>query len=234
MRTIYVTLALALVIMAVLVALSSAWRKTDEGAVESSEDVILDLEDKEAMAPYTEKATTPPETEKADVAPETVTEDTATEKPVAAEPTLPEFVSPVSGTVSKGHSADTPVYSLTMNDYRTHIGIDIAASIGDDVYAAAAGTVKEIWEDPMAGNCMSITHDGGAVSIYRNISPNLPESITVGAKVSAGDVIASVGDTSLVELSDEAHLHFELTIDGVQVDPVKYISIPTSDTGYEG
>lgn len=232
MRTVYVTLALSLVIMAVLIALSGAFRKSDKGAVESyATEIIVEVPDIDVMAPYNEHTVTESETQKTT---EEMTTETTTEKPVDAVPTLPEFTSPVSGYLMKVHSIDVPIFSATMNDFRTHIGVDITASVGEDVHAAAPGVIKDIWEDPMEGNCVSISHEGGGETIYKNISATLADNIAVGYTVSAGEVIASVGDTSMVELADDSHLHFELIIDGMHVDPAKYIEFPESDMGYEG
>lgn len=240
MRTIYVTLALALVVMTVLVALSSSWRKAvDETPGASDTEAIATLPNEQVMAPHTSAESDMTETEAAATTAEaTETDAAATEessaKPSSAEPALPEFVAPVGGHLMKSHSGDVPVFSVTMNDYRPHTGVDLSASIGDDVFAAAAGMVKEIWEDPMSGNCISIVHDGGAVTVYRNLAPTVPDSITVGAAVSAGQVIGSVGESSLLEIADEPHIHFELSVDGEVVDPAEYIAFPTADTGYEG
>lgn len=136
----------------------------------------------------------------------------------------PEFSAPANGTVAKGHSETVLVYSMTMNDYRTHSGVDIVVSEGEDVRAAASGVIEEIWEDPMWGYCVSISHEGDAVSVYKNLSRESFEELAVGDEVSAGDVIGSVGDTALCELADEAHLHFELKIGGIAVDPEEYIT----------
>lgn len=232
MRTIYVTLALAMVVMAVLVALSGSWRRSvnESRVTGSTQDAILTLPDKQVMAPHTDSDTAENTT---DAAAATDTADITSAKPSDAEP-LPEFVAPVSGSLMKAHSGDTAVFSLTMNDYRPHYGVDLYASVGDDVFAAADGEIAEIWEDPMSGNCISIKHSGGAVSIYRNLAPTVPENITVGAKVSAGEVIGSVGETSLLEIAEEPHIHYELKIDDVSVNPADYIAFPAADTNYEG
>lgn len=234
MRTIYVTLALSLTVMAVLVVLSGAWRSTvDKDRAALTTDVMANGDDKQVMATNAGKVTSY-ETETV-----AVTEDFEDEPPVStekvmAEEPLPDFITPVSGYVMKGHSGDTPVFSVTMNDYRPHVGVDIYAGEGDDVFAAADGVITDVWEDPLAGYCLSITHSGGAVSIYRNIDPTLPDNICAGAEVSAGEVVATVGDSSLLEIADEAHLHYELEIDGEAVDPTMYIEFPANDTDYEG
>ena len=58
---------------------------------------------------------------------------------------------------SKDFEIDIPVYSLTMNDYRAHTGIDIAASLGSEVVAASSGIVCRVWSDPMMGQSVTIT-----------------------------------------------------------------------------
>ena len=126
------------------------------------------------------------------------------------------------------------VYSLTMNDYRTHAGVDIVSTAGAAVCAAADGTVGAIWEDPMMGTCLSIEHTGGACSIYKNLSPQLPDGIAVGARVRAGEKIASIGESALAEVAESSHLHYELEVDGVSVNPADYMLIGSEDTGYEG
>lgn len=150
------------------------------------------------------------------------------------EDVLPDFIAPITGALSRAHSTDVPVYSLTMNDYRTHTGVDISSDVGTPVHAVADGTVKEVWDDPMMGKCVHIVHAGGAISIYKNLAPEIPETITAGAKVTAGDVIGTVGESALIELADAPHLHYELYVNGESVDPADFMLIGSSDTAYEG
>ena len=140
--------------------------------------------------------------------------------------TTPEklsFVSPVVGEVTKHHSLDTPVFSNTLNEWRVHTGVDIATEEGADVCASASGKVTRVYSDALLGKTVEITHEGGIVSIYSNLAT---ASITVseGDEVKSGAVIAKVGDTSLSELADEAHLHFGIKVNGVSVNPLDYIS----------
>ncbi len=139
-------------------------------------------------------------------------------------PTLPTFYAPVKGTVAKAHDKDTAVYSATMDDWRVHLGVDIACNENDKVGAAADGTVSQIWTDPLMGRCISLSHNGGALTIYKNLDPEIPESLTVGSAVKAGECIGLVGDSAIVEIADEPHLHFEMTVDGIHVDPMEYFS----------
>ena len=145
-----------------------------------------------------------------------------------------DFCLPVTGYISKEYSMDTPVFSLTMNDYRTHSGIDIQAAIGTEVAAFAEGTVTEIYNDPFMGFCVEITHSGGMVSKYMNLSEELAENIKIGTTVACGQTIAKVGNTASMEAADESHLHFEVMLNDASVDPMEYIdSEVIADIGYE-
>jgi murein DD-endopeptidase MepM/ murein hydrolase activator NlpD len=111
-----------------------------------------------------------------------------------------------------------------MGDYRVHLGIDIATAPEALVYAAADGKIEKIWEDTMMGTCVAVTHKDETVSIYKNLAKELAEGISVGAKVERGQQLGLVGDTAVVEMADEPHLHFEVTVGGISVDPLDYFS----------
>lgn len=135
---------------------------------------------------------------------------------------LPSFVLPVSGVLSQKHDPDMQVHSSTMNDLRVHLGIDIVTEAGAAVYSAADGTVSRIWEDTLMGNCIMIKHSGDCYTIYKNLSEDLAEGISEGASVRSGQLIASVGDSAMVEIGEEPHLHFEMTVADLMVDPLEY------------
>ncbi len=135
---------------------------------------------------------------------------------------MPTFVLPVSGVLSQKHDPDMQVHSPTMNDLRVHLGIDIVTEAGAAVYSAADGTVSKIWEDTLMGNCIMIKHGGDCYTIYKNLSETLPEGISEGASVRSGQLIASVGDSAMVEIGEEPHLHFEMTVADLMVDPLEY------------
>lgn len=169
---------------------------------------------------------------------ETLPPDTNEEPNTDVMDKLPSFVLPVSGKLSKPHDAEMQVFSNTMQDYRVHLGLDICAEEGAKVCAAADGTVVEVWEDDLMGQCVAISHSGDAISVYKNLSLTLPEGVAAGAEVKAGDAIGYVGDTAMVELADESHLHFEMTVAGIQVDPLDYfgedaVATLAQDTSYE-
>ena len=144
------------------------------------------------------------------------------------------FVMPVDGGVLTGASLTVPVYSMTMNDHRTHTGVDIAAAAGSPVVSCADGVVTGVFEDPMMGVTVEIEHGGDVTSVYQNLSLELAPEITVGSTVSAGDVIGAVGNTALIECEEEDHLHFELKVNGELVDPAEYITMTSVSDSFEG
>ena len=157
-------------------------------------------------------AETEPETE-------TVTEQTP-EEPASAEKI---FVVPVNGAVIKDYTMDMPAYSVTMNDYRVHNGTDFHAENGDPVCAFADGVVSAVYFDPMMGQTVVVDHGDGLSSMYQNLQISLPDRTEVGAKVAAGDVIAAVGETALIECAEVPHLHFSLIKDGAYIAPSDYL-----------
>lgn len=137
---------------------------------------------------------------------------------------VPELSLPVSGSVTKGHDTSIQVFSATMGDYRIHLGVDMATVEDAPVMAAADGVVSQIWDDPMMGKCLAISHSGDCYTIYKNLDVTLPDDIAVGASVTAGQQIGTVGETATLELAEEPHLHMEMTVGGLAVDPMEYFS----------
>ena len=172
-------------------------------------------------APVTTKA--PTTTQKVeDETPVTTKKPEQNDKPTVAEPV---FVSPVEGVLGKDYDSETLVYSVTMNDYRAHLGVDITASLGSSVYAMADGKIISVSEDYLMGTTVKIEHEGGLVSVYAGLDATLPDGIAVGATVEGGQLIGGVGETAIIEQCDDSHLHFEVMKDGKYVDPLDYIEL---------
>lgn len=98
-----------------------------------------------------------------------------------------------------------------------HKGIDIGASAGADIIAAADGTVTAASYSSAAGNYVMIDHGGGLYTVYMHASSLL---VSPGQTVSAGDVIAKVGNTGI---STGSHLHFGVSLNGSYVSPWSYL-----------
>ena len=133
----------------------------------------------------------------------------------------PEFVRPVDGEVIKDYSDSNLIYSNTLDEWTTHLGIDFAAEKTSIVKAAAAGTIKTIKNDPRYGLTLVIEHDNGYTSMYANLLST--EFVEVGEEVEKGQTIATVGNTAMFEIADETHLHFEILKDGKNIDPNLYL-----------
>lgn len=141
---------------------------------------------------------------------------------------LPSFALPIENCQLDVDFSDTVlVFSQTMGDYRTHMGIDLSCELGQEVMAVADGVIKNIWNDPFMGTCISIEHTGNAISYYKNLDPVVKEGIVIGASVSQGDVIGAVGESAMNEISQDPHLHLELKVNDKHVDPKDHIKLPT-------
>ncbi len=110
-----------------------------------------------------------------------------------------------------------PRNSPTAGASSDHKGIDIGASYGADIVAAAPGTVKAATYSSTAGNYIMIDHGGGLYTVYMHASSLVA---SVGDTVSAGQLIAKVGSTGI---STGNHLHFGVSLNGSYVSPWNYL-----------
>ena len=131
------------------------------------------------------------------------------------------FQKPVDGEIMKGYAKDNLVYSETLQEWTTHLGIDIKAEKTTVVKAAEAGTVKSIKNDPRYGLTIVIEHEDGYETVYSNLLSS--EFVVEGEKVERGQSIGTVGNTAAFEVADEPHLHFEILKDSIPIDPTTYM-----------
>ena len=132
-------------------------------------------------------------------------------------------VRPVNGYIGREFSDDELIYAPTMNDFRTHDGVDIVGDIGTPVLALADGTVADVYDDPFMGTTVVLKHSGGLVSCYSNLSSALPKEIGIGATVAVGDTIGGIGETALVESAEVPHVHVSVYLDEHAVNPEDYL-----------
>ena len=100
---------------------------------------------------------------------------------------------------------------------RMHNGVDLAAPPGRSVFSPADGVVSYVGYEQAYGKIVSIDHGFGVVTRYAHNSQIFVE---VGQKVRRRDVISAVGTTGR---SSGPHLHYEVRVNGVPVDPMNYI-----------
>lgn len=121
---------------------------------------------------------------------------------------------PVEGYVTSGYGMRNDPFT---GELAHHNGLDIAAKMGTDIWAAATGKVIKSSDTGNGyGKCVIIEHYSGFKTLYGHCSELL---VSVGDYVKAGDVIAKVGSTGR---STGPHLHFSVIIDGEYVDPTIY------------
>ena len=131
------------------------------------------------------------------------------------------FVFPSAGQVGMPFAVQTLVYSETRREYRTHEGVDFLGEEGDPVRAAEDGTVTRVWEDPLMGNCIEITHREGYITRYASLAT--PGLVQEGAKVACGQVLGTMGTSAAIECAEGPHLHFELWQLQEALDPMKFL-----------
>lgn len=100
---------------------------------------------------------------------------------------------------------------------RFHEGIDIRAPIGTPVYASGDGVVTFAGYKHGLGKTIIVDHGFGVTTVYGHNSQLL---VSEGEKVKRGMNISAVGSTGR---STGPHLHYQVVVDGVPVDPMRYI-----------
>lgn len=208
----YVLTFLALAVALIVIIAASVLANRSKKPSQTPDNTDIKTTEKSTDAPV-ETPTEPSETEQ------------STNPPSNSSTTgskIPSFILPVSGNLTAKHDPTMQVFSTTMQDYRVHLGIDLATKENAPVYAAADGKISKIWVDTLMGYCIAIKHSGECVTVYKNLAETLPEGIAEGVSVRSGQLIATVGESAMVEVAEEPHLHFEMTVGELAVDPLEY------------
>ncbi len=98
-----------------------------------------------------------------------------------------------------------------------HSGLDFCGGVGNDIYAPAPGEIVFVQELTVRGHATLIDHGWGVYSAYAHQSETL---VAEGDWVETGDLIGNVGETGRVT---GPHLHWEIIVGGVQVDPLQWL-----------
>ena len=132
-----------------------------------------------------------------------------------------KFIEPVKGEIIREFAPDSLVYSETLKEWITHNGVDIKADKASEVIAVCDGKVSAIKNDPRYGVTIILEHKDGYKTVYANLLSS--EYVVEGEEVTQGQTIGTIGNSANFEISDDYHLHFEVTKDGEYVDPLQLI-----------
>ena len=121
------------------------------------------------------------------------------------------LIKPITGTITSRFGSISSIRS------GAHTGLDIGASTGTPVKAAASGTVTFAGRKGSYGKMVVITHSNGVQTYYAHCSELY---VSEGQKVNQGDVISAVGSTGN---TTGPHLHLEIRVNGVAYNPQNYL-----------
>ena len=231
-RAVYITAVTLLVAVAVVVAITVAANRSKKNGADKDNGSLI------TTPSVTTPSVTTPHPSVTEAPKETDAPLTTPSAPTDVEAPL-ELMLPAKGNLIAQHDETAQVWSDTMRDYRVHLGIDIATEQNAPVYAAADGVVAQVYEDVRMGYCISVKHSDNVYTIYSNLGAQPADGIAAGVSVKGGQLIGSVGNSAMVEIAEDPHLHFELKVDDVSVDPLDYFDKATIaslnvDTEYEG
>ena len=142
------------------------------------------------------------------------------------------YIPAIQPVINNRLSLLTAGYGTLMHPfYRTlqsHQGVDYTIPEGSSVFATADGTVKEVsGRNSTLGQSIIIDHGNGYQTQYNHLSQ---AKVRKGQKVRRGDIIALSGNSGL---SLSPHLHYEVRVNGMRVDPVHYFFMELSPSEYQ-
>jgi murein DD-endopeptidase MepM/ murein hydrolase activator NlpD len=123
---------------------------------------------------------------------------------------------PISGEVTSRFSRSR--FHPILQVFRAHRGVDLAAPEGTPIHSPAVGTVVFVGRRLGFGLMIELAHSGGVVTRYAHCRSAM---VHRGDTVSVGQPIGAVGESGL---ATAPHLHFEVLVHGVAVDPIKFIA----------
>ena len=206
--------ALVVIVFSIILALAMPSDKTDKSFENEAKQSSVNTTNENVVEKHMAKE----EGEKKEEAPK------EKENNVAEVPKVPDKISfsyPVKGKIVKDFSGDELVFFETLKDWRTHNGVDISASEGTEVLAAADGTVEKISDKGMYGKTIVILHRDNISTVYSNLNDEV--DVEEGNNVLSGTKIGKVGNSATAEALDEPHLHFEVCKNEEYLDPKDYL-----------
>lgn len=133
------------------------------------------------------------------------------------------FAKPVEGKVARQYSETPVAVDASGTKWSTHLGIDIQVAKGTPVAAVLDGVVEEVGFDS-DGEYVKINHQNGLKTVYGNLEETV--NVKVNQKVTKGEVIGKVGDTTLNGKYEQPvcdFLSFKVLKGNDTIDPAKYV-----------
>lgn len=127
---------------------------------------------------------------------------------------LEQFILPVSGPISTQFGQKRVYENGSYGNY--HSGVDFAVEGGTSVISSSYGVVTYVGNLPIRGDSVVIDHGGGVLSGYHHLSRTV---VTSGQEIMKGQEVGEVGNTGF---STGPHLHWEILLFGVPIDPLQW------------
>jgi len=135
-------------------------------------------------------------------------------------PLLPSFVLPMENfTLGTLATLDKPVYNSSMNQWRTHNGVDFLAPRGSNVMAVSAGTVISVEHTQLEATVVRIQHANNLISTYKGLDTDV--LVETGDAVKEGDRIGALASHMPRYRADGPKLHLQMTHNGTLIDPLQ-------------
>lgn len=123
--------------------------------------------------------------------------------------------------ILKDYNAGELQYNDTLKQWEIHKAMDLVSETNANVYAIADGTVTNLYNNYLEGTVIEISHSNGLVSVYKSLEQKT--NVNLGDSVKKGDVIGTASSSMSRENNSGSHLHFEMFLNNVAVNPNDYI-----------
>ena len=128
-----------------------------------------------------------------------------------------------SAEVLKDYSDKELFYNATLKQWESHKGVDLTSDVSGEVVSVLDGTVKDCSYSYENGYCITIEHADGLSTIYCSLKDC--EGVKKGDKVKRGQKIGEASTSASNESADGNHLHFQVLLNGLNVDPSNYLTL---------
>lgn len=228
-RTVYIMAGVSFCLAAIAVGIvySKTVNRVEENLTMTKTTYQVGLNQQGETDPRTTEATSAKVTESTTAA--TTSEKYITTKPVArvtesavnATTTVKteeqSFMLPCEGKVIREYSPEIPVYCETMEDWRTHSGVDFAVKEDEEVLSVGKGKVSKVLVDSVYGYTVEVNY-GDFIARYCGLEQGT--CVGIDQLLNKGDSIGKVA-TVPCESKSGKHLHFEIIRNGDYADPIK-------------